>query len=274
MRSMLFSPGNKPNLMAKALASGADAVIFDLEDSVPAAQKETARAEIGQILSGRPTKRTYVRTNSVDSPFILSDLLFVARQPLAGIVLPKVGRPEDVEKVAWFLDRCGENARTDLAIIAIVETPQGVAEVKAIAAAQRLDGIMFGALDYVLDLQGTREDELTLAYPRLAIAVACRAKGIEPIDSVYPDHRDPDGLERECRRARSMGYSGKACIHPAQADRVNQVFSPSAAEIEWAERVVAVYEQAVAAGSGAVSLDGSMVDQPVYERARKILLQR
>jgi citrate lyase subunit beta/citryl-CoA lyase len=274
MRSMLFSPGNKPNLMAKAMASGADAVIFDLEDSVPAAQKETARAEIGQILSGRPPKRTYVRTNSVDSPFILSDLLFVARQPLAGIVLPKVGRPEDVEKVAWFLDRCGENARTDLAIIAIVETPQGVAEVKAIAAAQRLEGIMFGALDYVLDLQGTREDELTLAYPRLAIAVACRAKGIEPIDSVYPDHRDPDGLERECRRARSMGYSGKACIHPAQVDRVNQVFSPSAAEIEWAERVVAVYEQAVAAGSGAVSLDGSMVDQPVYERARKILLQR
>jgi citrate lyase subunit beta / citryl-CoA lyase len=271
MRSMLFSPGNKPNLMAKALATQADAVIFDLEDSVPAAQKEAARAEIEKLLSGQHGKRIYVRTNPVDSPFILPDLLFVSRQPVAGLVIPKVCHPGDLEKVTWLIDHCSGKTRTDLDIIAIVETPRGVANIQGIAAVARLGGVMFGALDYVLDLQGTREDDLTLAFPRLAIAVACRASSIEPIDSVYPDYRDLDGLERDCRRARSMGYSGKACIHPAQTDVINRAFSPAEAEIAWAKRVVAAYEQATRDGTGAVSLDGSMVDEPVYKRAQRIL---
>jgi citrate lyase subunit beta / citryl-CoA lyase len=271
MRSMLFSPGNKPNLMAKALATRADAIIFDLEDSVPPEQKEIARAEIEKLLSGQHGKRIYIRTNPVDSPFILPDLLFVSRQPIAGLVIPKVSHPGDLEKVTWLIDQSSGKARTDLSIIAIVETPRGVANIKDIAATERLGAVMFGALDYVLELQGTREDDLALAFPRLAIAVACRANSIDPIDSVYPDYRDLDGLERECRRARSMGYSGKACIHPAQTDVINRAFSPAEAELAWAQRVVAAYEQATQDGTGAVSVDGSMVDEPVYKRARNIL---
>ena len=238
-------------MMLKSLATEADAVIFDLEDSVPPDQKESAREEVVNLLSNNQAKKIFVRINALDTPYVLQDIIIVSRYPLKGIVVPKVSHPSDVVKLSWLLDRCSPNFSSDLQVIPIVETAQGIVNIQKIAAADsKLRGIMFGALDYVLDMKGNAEDEMSLITPRSLISIACRANNIYPIDSVYPNYKDMEGLERECRRVRAMGFAGKACIHPSQIKIINQVFSHSAEEIAKAELIVEAYDKAALEGKG------------------------
>lgn len=273
MRSMLFVPGNRPDMMVKSLQTQADALIFDLEDAVPADAKDRAREEIGKVLPSSPAKEIYIRINPLDTSWVLDDILTAHQYPVKGLVVPKVNAPSDMEKVSWLLDCCDHRSPRELAIIPIIETARGMMNILSIAkAGPRLAAVMFGALDFLLDINGLQEETGTsLIYPRAAVATACRASGLLPIDTVYPNFKDQGALLTECQRARAMGFGGKACIHPSQIATINQVFSPSAAEVEWAQRVTAAYEEAVRTGKGAVTVDGAMVDRPVAEKARKIL---
>jgi citrate lyase subunit beta/citryl-CoA lyase len=130
---------------------------------------------------------------------------------------------------------------------------------------------MFGAIDYIRDIEGDANDEFSLVAPKAMVVLACRANHVLPLDSVYPNFQDSMGLEIECRRSKAIGFAGKACIHPAQAATINGVFSYSVSEIAWAEKVVEAYKKAVRDGNGALNVNGSMVDLPVYEKATRIL---
>lgn len=275
MKSLLFTPGNKAEMMQKALNTGADVVIFDLEDSVPEFEKEFARKKVIGILETNPNKDIYVRVNGVFSPWIIEDILELLPYSLRGFVIPKIESANDIKKVEWVIKNLSKNNcenNREKIIIPIIETPEGILNAQEIAkAGSLLKAIMFGAVDYIREIRGKAEDEFSLVYPKSQVVAACRAKGLLPLDSVYPNFRDIDGLERESLRSRAMGFAGKACIHPAQITVINKVFSPSPEEIIWAKKVLNAYELAVKEGRGVVSVDGLMVDLPVAEKAKEIL---
>ena len=262
-------------MMVKALNTEADILIFDLEDAVPYEEKERARLEVAKVLESQAKKSIYVRVNSLSSCLAIEDIRFLLKYPLKGFVVPKVNDSTDVAKVAWLLE-CYESesapSAAKLNIIPIVETAIGVLNASAIARAhERLTGIMFGAIDYLLDIGGNHDDEDTsLIFGRSAVVTACRGNGLWPIDTVYANFKDPEGLLKDCRRAKTMGFGGKACIHPAQVSVINPAFSPRPEEVDWAKKVIAAYEEARKHGRGAVTVDGAMVDLPVYKKALQI----
>lgn len=276
MRSMLFVPGNRPDMMIKSFNTEADALIFDLEDAVPSEEKQKARAEINKVLESHHNKEVFIRINSFDTPWIIDDILAVSQCPIRGVVIPKVNSASELEKVSWFMSYCeNRNAiqKESLTVIPIIETPKGINNIGSIVnACSRIEGVMFGAIDYLLSINGSIEQTDTcLIYPRSAVVNACREKGVSPIDTVYPNYKDNEGLVRECNKAKAMGFSGKACIHPSQIATINDAFLPLPHEIEWAKRVIAAYDEAVKNGKGSVALNGEMVDLPVAEKAKKIL---
>jgi citrate lyase subunit beta/citryl-CoA lyase len=263
-------------MLIKSLKTEADALIFDLEDAVPPEEKVRAREEITKVLACSPDKNIYIRINALNTPWILDDILTVTQYPIKGLVVPKIDEPSDIEKVSWLLDCCEHRAlsgQSKLRIIPIIETARGIVNVFSIAkASRRLEAIMFGAMDFILDIDGVQEETgVSLIYPRAAVVTACRASGLLPVDTVYPNFKDQDTLLNECMRAKAMGFGGKACIHPCQITTINQVFSPPIVEVEWAKRVLEAYEEALRRGKGAVTVDGTMVDRPVAEKAKKIL---
>jgi len=276
LRSLLFTPGNKPEMMTKSLNGEADAVILDLEDSVPDNQKEAARSEVIKLIKLNIQKDVYIRVNGLSTPWIIEDIIQLCHYSLKGFVVPKVTCAADVEKIDWLVNSSINESATkalDFRIIAIIETAEGVLNAQKIAQARspHLEGIMFGAIDYSLDIKGSSEDGFSMLFPRAQVVTACRSRGLLPIDSVYPNFKDQEGLERESQSSKAMGFAGKACIHPAQVEVTNRVFSPSSADITWAKRILESYEKAVSEGRGAVNVDGYMVDLPVAQRARNIL---
>jgi len=275
LKSFLFTPGNKPEIMHKSLNTEADVVIFDLEDSVPNSEKEAARGKIISILDSNPSKEVYVRVNGIFTPWSLEDIFHLYHYSFSGFIIPKVNSAGDIEKIEWIMDnlynKVNENTNKKN-IIPIIETPEGVLNAQEIAkASSHLKGIMFGAVDYIHEIRGIAEDEFSLVYAKSQVVTACRSKGLLPIDTVYPNFKDQDGLERESLRSRAMGFAGKACIHPSQISIINQVFSPSSTEISWAKKVFEAYEIAKKNGKGVISVDGFMVDLPVAEKAKEIL---
>jgi citrate lyase beta subunit len=264
-RSLLFAPGHEERKLQKALAAGADAVVADLEDAVPAGEKEAARAVARSVLEGRATRSLVaVRPNAVGTAHWEADLEAVSGLELDALVLPKA-TPEAVTAL-------GPDGPP---VIAIVETALGLRQAFETARLPRVAALVLGAVDLGAELGlEPRADGLEVLYARSQLVVDSAAAGIRsPFDLVHVDIRDDEGLEAEARLARSLGFRGKACIHPAQIEIVNRVFSPTEEEQERARRVIEAYEHALADGRGVVALDGEMIDLPVVERARRVLAE-
>ena len=247
-RSFLFVPGNRPDRFAKAYASGADAVIIDLEDSVPPAEREAARAHVAGWLS--PDHPVLIRINGVN------DYVLCEKPGVAGIVLPKAERIEDLTAIPH--ER----------LFPIIETARGFWNLAALAHAPHVERLMFGHIDFQFDL-GIQGDGEELLYFRSQLVLVSRVAGLlPPVYGITTAFNTPEPLREDTRRARRLGFGGKLCIHPSQVAIVNECFGPTSEEIAWAKRVV----EATAKTNGeAISLDGEMIDRPVIARAKSIL---
>ena len=278
-RSFLFAPGNHPRRVEKALSLGADAVILDLEDACPIAEKVATRAVVVAASQNARTGLGYVRVNATTTEFGYGDIVAVVQKGVDGIVLPKVESADELKAVEWVIsglerERGLPPGRFD--VIPIIETGKGVANVGAITSAgTRVKRIAFGAGDFTLDmgLTWTRAETELLPY-RSACVLASRAAGIEaPIDTVWVDLKDAEGFRASTGRIKELGFQGKMCIHPDQVPVVNEVLSPSAAEVEWSRKVVEAFDAAERAGSASIQLEGKFIDYPIVYRARRVLAQ-
>ena len=280
MRSLLFVPADSERKLARSLESGADALILDLEDSVAAPNRPTARRLARQFLDahGPDRVRRYVRINPLDSGLALDDLAATVAGRPDGILLPKC-RPEDVRTLDHYLsafEAAAGAAVGQIRIIAIAtETPQAVFALGGYGGVSpRLEAITWGAEDLSACLGGSNRTEAgeydgpyTLA--RSLCLLAAAAAEVVAIDTIYTDFRDPDGLNAEARAARRSGFTAKMAIHPAQITTINEAFSVSAAERAWAERVIAAF--AAQPDAGTLALDGKMIDRPHLVLARRLL---
>jgi citrate lyase subunit beta/citryl-CoA lyase len=260
--------------MTKAIASDADTVILDLEDSVAAPAKPTARAMVPDIVRSHPGRGLIVRVNPRGTPWYLDDLAAVVPSRPAAIALPKCSGADDLGAVAHHLEAL--EAAASIKVLAIVtETAASVFGLGSYGpVASRLLAICFGAEDLSADL-GISPRHPDGSYPapvilaRAQTLVAAGALGVPAIDTPYPDHGDPAGLRREAEAAAADGFAGKILIHPAQIDTVNAAFTPSPGHVRWAERVNAAFIANPAAG--VFALDGKMIDRPHWKLAQRIL---
>ena len=274
LRSMLYVPGTRQDRFGKAMSAGADAVVFDLEDSVESGQKEKARSLIAEFLAAPSTgPLRLVRFNAVHSADGEADLEFFSRRPgFDGVLLPKVETVGLVEMVTRVFSRHAPGG-TVPPLLVMLETPSAILRAGDIAAADApIAALLFGAEDFTagLGVERTTDGE-ELLFARGQSALAAAAARVEAIDAVFTDLNDMEGLRRDCRRARGLGFRGKMAIHPKQIDIINETFTPTAAEVEGARRVIDAYETARAAGQGVTTLEGKMVELPVVERARRVL---
>ncbi len=256
-RSYLFVPGMRPERFAKALASGAHAVIVDLEDAVPPADKGRAREAVADALS--PTRALFVRINGAGTPWFEEDLRLCRNASVAGIVLPKAEEPVVVEHIRGIV---GQRAF----VLPLIETARGLWNALAIASAAGVRRLLFGSIDFQVDLRIADEELVT--YRSQLVLVSRVAELPAPVDGVTTAIDDLESLRRDTERARELGFGGKLCIHPKQVEPVNAAFRPTADEIAWAQRVVAADAQA---GGAVVAVDGKMVDRPVLLKAQEIL---
>ncbi|MDE2890577.1 MAG: CoA ester lyase [Gemmatimonadota bacterium] len=274
MRSWLFVPGHRQRMIDKAFGLSSDIVIFDLEDGVPSADKDDARRMVAAALCSAPAGSTpFVRVHAAGSPELRADLLALSGAGLQGLVLPKVQGPDDVLEMHGWLNGYETRAAlpsVSVRLLATIESAGGLVQAPAIATASpRLAGLMFGAEDFALDMGlFSHPGQGLFDYARSALAVAAASGRIAAIDKVFTDIRDSDGLALEARRARDLGFSGKAVIHPDQVGAVNEIFSPTPDEVTRARRIVSAFDCHT---EGAAAVDGRMVDRPVLEQARRIL---
>jgi len=263
IRTALFVPASRPERIAKALASGADAVIVDLEDAVEPAAKETARANLAAFIAAHPETALMVRINDASSAWFADDLDTVRRLPQGSAIL--LAKAQSAAEVAAV-------AHTGHAVIPLIETAQGVTALAEIAATSGVNRLTFGALDLGLDLGLTQDSaaaNTVLDYVRSQLIIHNAAAGLAPpLDTVFPAIADEPGLARFATHARDMGFGGMLCIHPAQVAPVHAAFAPNEQELAWAQRVLAAAAENPA---GAFRLDGEMVDGPVIARARRVV---
>lgn len=276
-RSFLFTPGNHPRKVAKVFDAKADAVILDLEDAVAISEKVATRETVVEALQRPRTCLGYVRVNALDTPFCYGDVVNVIGPGLDGIVLPKVECASDLHTIDWLVaqverERGLEEGSID--ILPIIETGLGHRNVDEIAhAGTRVKRLSFGAGDYTRDMgmRWTRH-ESELSHARASVALASRAAGLEPpIDTVFIDLKDHEALVASTEVACDFGFQGKLCIHPAQVEPVNTVFTPTDEEVEKARKHIAAFQEAEAAGSASIQVDGYFIDYPIVEKARRIL---
>jgi citrate lyase subunit beta / citryl-CoA lyase len=252
-------------------------VILDLEDAVATSEKVATREAIAAALTRPRTGLLYVRVNAADTEFCCGDLVAVVQPGLDGIILPKVESPATLATIDWLLrqierERGLKGGAIDL--IPIIETARGLRDIDAIlASGTRIKRVAFGAGDFTLDVNMIwNRNEAELSHARAAIVTASRAAGIEaPLDTVWVDLQDAEGLEASTRAALAHGFQGKMCIHPTQVAVVNRVFTPSEDEIAFAERAVAAFAKAEAEGVASIQLDGKFIDYPIVYRARRVL---
>jgi citrate lyase subunit beta/citryl-CoA lyase len=259
-RSFLFVPGDRPERFAKALAAGADQVIIDLEDAVPPARKAEARAAIAAWLPSAPGP-VLLRSNGAGTPFFAEDLALCAHPAVAGLVLPKAELAADLAQA--------RQAAPGIALLPLVESAQGLAQAASLAAAPGVVRLIFGTVDFQLDL-GIPEDGAPLAAFRSQLVLASRLGGAAaPVDGVTVALDDPAALEGDTARARAFGFGGKLCIHPRQVAVVNAGFLPTDRDIAWARRIVEALAEG--ADTAALAVDGELVDRPVILKAQSIL---
>jgi citrate lyase subunit beta/citryl-CoA lyase len=278
LRTLLFVPGNRARMLERAEAAGADAIVIDLEDAVPSAEKRAARALVRAWVPrlAEAGQTVFVRVNAVSTGLTRQDVTAAVRAGLTGIVLPKADEAQDLRDLDVLL-REAETARGirpgGVRTIALIESAMGLLRCEEIArASDRLLALSAGGEDYTAEL-GVPRDARTaaLAHLRYTIVEVATAYGLLPIDTPFTDTRDADGLLADALLARSVGFKGKYVIHPGQVEAVNEAFAPSPDEITEARRVVAAAKRGSRRGRGSVSLDGRMIDAPVVERARRLL---
>jgi citrate lyase subunit beta/citryl-CoA lyase len=269
-RSYLFVPANRPDRYGKALASGADAVIVDLEDAVAPAAKTQARDTLADWLAQQADSQDtlWVRINAADTEWYAEDVRCFANAPIAGIVLPKADDCDAIRNIAQHF--VGPRSRSRL--LPLIETAVGVAQMRAIARARHVERLVFGSIDLQVDLGIQCEpQESELTHLRVEMVIASRLANIaQPVDGVTTTFDDLPFLEHAVGRARRIGFGAKLCIHPRQVGIVNQGFLPNAEEIAWARAVMAAVAQS---DGGAISLNGKMIDKPVIMQAEKCLRQ-
>jgi citrate lyase subunit beta / citryl-CoA lyase len=258
-RSYLFVPGNRPERYAKAIAAGADAVIVDLEDAVPPKDKPAARSALAAWLS--PEHPVLIRVNGAESQWFREDLALCKTAGVAGVLLPKAERIEDIRMVA-------EHSGAATPILPLIETARGFWNAHALAQGPKVQRFVFGSIDFQLDL-GIQGEEEELLYFRSQLVLVSRVAGLEPpVDGVTTAIDDAERVRADTLRAKRLGFAAKLCIHPRQVSLVNECFEPSAQEESWAKRIM---EAAQAVQGAAVAVDGKMVDRPVIDRAAAIL---
>jgi citrate lyase beta subunit len=272
VRSALFTPGTEAARLRKAITSGADVCIFDLEDSVPAARLGEARKIVRaalEELAGRA--RIWLRVHPASSPEMAEDLRTVPLKTLEAVMLPKASDEDDVEACRRAMKRAAGPA--ELPVVPIIESAAGVLACASIAEVTDVACLAFGRFDLAADL-GVDPDgsSAALAVARASVVLASTAKRLEPpLDSPWLRITDLDGLRAAADRARADGFGGMLLIHPSHVATVNELFSPSADEIEWARGIVASSAEADSSGRGVYSHDGAMVDEAIVKRARAIL---
>jgi citrate lyase subunit beta/citryl-CoA lyase len=282
LRSLLFVPGDSERKFTRARECGADALILDLEDSVAVSEKATARAHVAGLIEPA-VNRTWtcmVRVNALDTGLTLKDLAAVVKPGLDALLIPKVNGAADLDRIGYYLDALEAKAgmapgSVKLASVA-TETPKAMFALGSYAPAHpRLIALTWGAEDLSAELGATDNKEpdgswtAPYEFARTACLFAAAAAEVPAIDTVYTDFRDPEGLERECRRARRDGFVGRLAIHPDQVATINRAYAPTEAEVAHARKVVAVFD--ANPGAGALGVEGKMVDFPHLKAARKIL---
>ena len=268
LRSLLFAPGNKAEVLAKLPRSGPDGVVLDLEDAVPADAKADARAVVAEVapalVAENPELAVFVRVNAVPSEWFADDLTAVGPE-VAGVVVPKL---ESSDQVTTVLGELPEG----LVVVAGLETAAGVARAEEVLAHDRVAVGYFGAEDFIADMGGVRTAEGTeVLYARSAVALAARLTGTLALDQVVTDLRDEARFRDDAAVGRSLGYRGKLCIHPDQVAWAHESFSPSADEVARARRLLDAYEAATSSGSAAIAFEGQMVDEPLARQAQALL---
>ena len=286
LRSLLFVPANSWRMINTATTEGGDAVILDLEDACPMAEKETGRVFARDSISMLKEKGmdVFVRVNSFDTGLTEEDIRYVVVPGLDGIMLPKSESRGDILMLDQLLgmeeEKKGVDAKS-VAILALLESPKGISNVaEIISGSERVIGVSFGAGDYSREIGAgmgvtsltSEEFALMASHPRSCIALAARAAGVLAIDSPFFGLViDTESLTKESRRVKLMGFTGKLLTHPRHVEPVNQVFSPAKEEIEFARRVMKAYEEARAKGLGATSIGGRMIDFGSYRRAVNLI---
>lgn len=276
-RSMLFAPANDLRKVGKALMLNVDGTVLDLEDAVALSEKTNARNALKEALSLPRRGDVFIRVNSVQTEFILSDLLAAVTEGVKGLVVAKSESAEEIRQVDWLIGKIEkERGLTEgsMEIIPFIESANAIVNAFSIASSSpRVSRMFFGGVDYVLDIGTTFSKGGTeLFYARSQLVVASRAAGIEPpIDTVYPDFKDIEGLVADAKAVRQMGFQGKLAIHPGQIEPLNEVFTPTPEEISWAEKIVAVFDEEEAKGQAVFQVDGKMIEYPIANRARRII---
>lgn len=277
-RSMLFLPGNNPNMLINGNCLGADAVIFDLEDAVSPDQKDAARILVRNTMRYMDFRgcEIIVRINSIDTPFWKQDVDQILPQKPGLILLPKTGSAQDVlEADAYITEveaKLGMEKNT-VGLMPLIETAMGVENAFQIASAtKRVKALFLGAEDLTADLQCKRTKEgREIEYARTRLVVAARAAGVDVYDTPFTDVNDDEGIVTDAKLAKALGFTGKASISPRHVEVINSVFSPTQAEIDYAYEVMAAIALAKEQGKGAISLRGKMIDAPIVARAQQTI---
>lgn len=277
-RSMLFIPGNTPNLLMNGDVLGADSIIMDLEDAVSPAEKDSARILVRNILKSFDLSgiEVIIRINPVDSAYCRADLEEIVPCRPDLIMLPKSSTADDVKTLSAMLNELEYKSGIEhgsIRIMPLIETALGVENAFEIARADsRVAAIFLGAEDLTADLRCKRTKEGSeILYARQRLITAARAAGVDVYDTPFTDVNDTEGLEKDAAFAKALGFTGKAAISPRHVDGINAAFSPTREEINYAHAVMETIERAKQEGKGVVSLRGKMIDAPIVERAKQVL---
>ena len=276
-RSLVFVPGNNPKFLEKAKSLSADVVCFDLEDSVPDKEKKKARVLIKNALKKRNqySASIFARTNSPDSGKIEADLKEIVQKGIDGIVIPKVNSAKELKKIEKTVSSLEKKRKIKgIRLMPSIESALGVVNCYEIASAsKRIDAVVFGIFDLLNDMgiEYTKGNPRGAKYSRYNVPVAAAAAGVAAIDGIWQDLNDKKGFTNDCLVGKSLGYAGKSVIHPDQIKTVHKIFHPSKPEIAWAKKVCSVYEKSTKKGKGATVVDGKMIDEVHYKRAKALL---
>ena len=277
-RSMLFLPGNNPNMLINGNCLGADAVIFDLEDAVSPDEKDAARILVRNTMRYMDFRgcEIIVRINSIDTAYWRKDIDAIAPYTPGLILLPKTGSAFDVLAADEYITQTEEKlglAQGTIGLMPLIETAMGVENAFAIASAtKRVKALFLGAEDLTADLQCKRTKEgREIEYARTRLVMAARAAGVDVYDTPFTDVNDDEGIEVDALLAKSLGFSGKASISPRHVEVINRVFSPTMAEIDYAYEVMEAIALAKQQGKGAIALRGKMIDAPIVMRAQRTI---
>jgi len=275
LRSVLFAPATRADVLAKLPRSQPDAAIIDLEDGVPFQAKDAARGiariAVENLTVSHPQVRWFVRLNAVGTPWFADDVAQTLTPLLTGVVLPKYESLEQLEHLCSMLER---QELGHLVVMVGIETARGVERVSQTLQAP-IGAAYFGAEDFIADMGGERTEEgLEVLYARSRVVLATRIAGIPALDQIVTDFHNNSRFITEAVQAHALGYTGKLCIHPSQVPLANHHFSPSLPEIDHAQRLLDAYQQAQAENQGVIVFEGQMVDLPMVRRAQMILAQR